>query len=300
MNNGLIYRDTGEIFFNNGNSIYINCFCESSEPHLHIHDFIEISYVASGTGIHILGDKEYEVCEGDLFLINYHIPHEFRSIASPRTSPLSVYNCVFKPDFINANLIDFKDFTDVIHYLSFRSIFSLESDNIDDIKIIGGENINLEAIFKKMLKEFTNQEEGYIELLRGYLIELLIKIFRSLKKSDKTENSMMSHHTKLIDQSIQYLKTNYSINVKLSDLASRSFLSPAYFCKLFKDYTGITISEYVQKLRIEEACNLLKLTDDKIIVITQKVGYKDIKHFNDVFKRLTGMTPSVYRKSHGR
>jgi AraC family L-rhamnose operon transcriptional activator RhaR len=186
----------------------------------------------------------------------------------------------------------------VINYLSFRSIFSLESDNIDDIKILGTENIEIEAIYKKMLEEFTNQEDGYIELLRVYLTELLIKIFRSFKKSSNTERNIIPHNDKLIEKSIQYLKENYSISAKLADLAAQSFLSPTYFCKLFKDYTGITVSEYVQKLRIEEACTLLKHTDNKIIVIAQKVGYKDIKHFNELFKKLTGMTPSVYKKSY--
>lgn len=299
MNNNSIYRDTGEQFFHNGNSIYVNLYCESSKPHLHVHDFIEISYVASGAGLHILGDRKYEVRKGDLFLINYHIPHEFRSIDSPMEPPLKVYNCVFKPDFLDGNLFDYKDFTDVIHYLSFRSIFSLEFD-VSDLKILGVENHAIEAIYKKMLEEFINQEDGYMELLRVYLIELLITIFRSLKKSYKTENSTMPHHAKMIEKSIKYLEANYTLNTKLTDLASQAFLSPTYFCKLFKDYTGTTISEYVQKLRIEEACNLLKHKDNKIITIAQEVGYKDIKHFNEVFKRLTGMTPSVYKKLYDR
>ncbi|WP_028530855.1 AraC family transcriptional regulator [Paenibacillus sp. HW567] len=300
MNNAVIYRDSGERFFNNGNSIFLNLFSESPEPHLHVHDFIEISYVASGSGIHILGDSKYEVCKGDLFLINYDIPHEFRSFASPAAPPLQVYNCVFKPDFIDVNLNDYKDFSDVIHYLSFRSVFSLGSDTMDDLKILGGENSAIEAMYKKMLVEFTNQEDGYIEMLRAYLMELLITIFRSLKKSDKTNNRTMSHHAKLIEQSIRHLKANYTISTKLNELASQSFLSPTYFCKLFKEHTGMTVSEYVQRLRIEEACNLLTHTDNKIIVVAEQVGYKDIKHFNEVFKKLTGQTPSVYKKLHER
>ncbi len=295
MNDNKFYRDTGESFFSNGNSIYINYINENTEPHLHVHDFIEISYVASGTGIHIIGDNQYDVRKGDLFLINYHIPHEFRSFPAPM-APLMVYNCVFKPDFIDMNLLDYKEFTDVIHYLSFRSIFALESENIEDIKILGVENYSLEAIYKKMLAEFTDKEEGYIELLRVYLIELLIKIFRSYKNSGTNTTTMMSHHAKMMEQSIQYLKLNYSVNTKLTDLAAQSFLSPTYFCKLFKDYAGMTISEYVQRLRIEEACNLLTASEDKVIVIAQKVGYNDIKHFNEVFKRLTGMTPREYKK----
>lgn len=296
MKNNYIYHDTGENLFSQGHSIFVNLYCESSEPHLHVHDFIEISYVASGTGIHIIGDKEYEVCKGDLFLINYHIPHEFRSLASPSALPLKVYNCVFKPDFIDVNLIDYKDFTDVIHYLSFRSIFSLDSESTCDVKILGGENTVLESIFKKMLDEYTNREDGSIELLRVYLIELLIKIFRLFKKSNNTESVTIMHHADMIKKSIQFLNANYSVNAKLTDLAAQSFLSPNYFCKLFKDYTGITVSEYIQKLRIDEACNLLTQTEDKIIMIAQKVGYRDIKYFNEVFKKYTGTTPSGFRK----
>lgn len=296
MNYASFYRDTGEQFFRHGHSIFLNYISESPKPHLHVHDFIEISYVASGTGIHILGDKTYEVGKGDLFLINYDVPHEFRSFDSPSAAPLEVYNCVFKPDFIDVNLIDYMDFSDVIHYLSFRSIFTIEADHVDDVKILGGGNSAIEAIYRKMLEEFTRQEEGYVELLRAYLIELLIHIFRVLKKSGKAGGAAMTHHAKLIEQSKQYLRANYALGAKLNELASQSFLSPTYFCKLFKDYTGTTISEYVQSLRIEEACQLLQHTDEKIIAIAQKVGYKDIKHFNEVFKKLTGMTPSSYRK----
>lgn len=297
MNQNLLYHDTGENFFSNGNSIYINYITEDTKPHLHVHDFIEISYVASGTGIHILDGRQYEVHKGDLFLINYHIPHEFRSVESPEALPLKVYNCVFKPDFIDVNLLDYKEFTDIIHYLSFRSIFSLDWAEMEDVKLLGGENTALEAIYKKMLEEFTKKEEGHIELLRVYLIELFILIFRSLKSSSKSENSTISHHSRLIEQSIQYLRDNYAAGAKLNDIASRSFLSPTYFCRIFKEYTGVTVSEYVQKIRIEEACNLLKNSDHKVILIAQMVGYKDIKHFNEIFKKITGMTPSSYKKS---
>jgi len=298
MNSDSKYYDTGETYFTNGNSIYINSFCESSKPHLHAHDFIEISYVASGSGIHILGNREYEVCTGDLFLINHNIPHEFRSLASSSASTLKVYNCVFKPDFIDIGLNDYKDFTDVIHYLSFRSIFPLESDSIDDIKLLGIENSAIEVIYKKMLVEFTNKEEGYIELLRVYLTELLIYIFRSLKKSSNAENSTISRHAKFIEKSMLYLRDNYSKYPNLNELAAQAFLSPTYFCKIFKDYTGITISEYNQKLKIDEACKKLRYTDNKILMIAHEVGYQDIKHFNEVFKKIVGMTPSAYKKLH--
>ncbi|SEU26134.1 AraC family transcriptional regulator [Paenibacillus sp. NFR01] len=300
MNDVPVYRDTGEHFFNHGDSIYMNYVSEPATPHRHEHDFIEISYVASGTGIHILGDKQYEVCAGDLFLINYHVPHEFRSLDDPGAAPLMVYNCVFKPDFIDVNLLDYREFADVIHYLSFHSIFALEAGHIDDLKILGGGNRLIESVYQKMLAEFTRQDDGYIELLRAYLIELLITIFRSLKKSSGQPAGALSPHAAWIEKSKQYLKANYAIGATLNELASQSFLSPTYFCRLFKDHTGMTISEYTQKLRIEEACHLLQSGGDKIIAVAEKVGYKDLKHFNEVFKKHTGITPGAYKKLLGR
>ncbi len=58
----------------------------------------------------------------------------------------------------------------------------------------------------------------------------------------------------------------------------------------------MTVFEYAQNIRIEEACKLLKTTDKKVIEIAMSVGYKDLKFFNKVFKRYTDTTPREYRK----
>jgi AraC family L-rhamnose operon transcriptional activator RhaR len=84
--------------------------------------------------------------------------------------------------------------------------------------------------------------------------------------------------------------------MKLEELSMLAFLSPSHFCRLFKEYTGLTVSEYTQRLRIEEACRLLKMSDKKVIDVAADVGYKDIKHFNQVFKKIIGKTPRDYRK----
>lgn len=78
----------------------------------------------------------------------------------------------------------------------------------------------------------------------------------------------------------------------------KSFISKNYFSTLFKETTGINFSDFVQKLRIDEACKLLKTTDMKVIDIAHEVGFNDIKFFYEVFKRVTSQTPGSYRNSH--
>lgn len=296
MTTVMSYYDTGERFFSKGEPIYINKAYEQVGSHLHAHDFIEIAYVMSGCGIHRIGEKEYAVSKGDLFIINYDIPHEFRSLADRSKPQLVVYNCIFRPEFLDYTLVNCKDFYEVTHHFLFQALLINETSQYKDIKLIDSETTDIEELYEKMYLEYQIKEEGYIEILRAYVIELLITIFRSFRKNKSLDNKGDLQRRKLIDKVIRYMKDNYSKELKLEDLSTIAFLSPNYFSKLFKESTSMTLSEYIQKIRIEEACKLLLDTDKKIIDVAYDVGYKDIKFFNQLFKKIVGKTPGEYRK----
>jgi len=295
----LKYYNDGSGLFRPGESVYINKVTEKSKSHLHAHDFIEIAYVASGEGIHRIGDKEYSVSRGDLFIINYDVPHEFRSFPEPEKPGLVVYNCIFKPEFIDYTLINCNDFYDITHHFLFQSLFPYEDEEPDRIKISPDECDEIENLYGKMLMEYTQMKAGYIEIIRAYTIELLVTIFRLLKARSNVEDKITVKRKQMIENVMRYLKENYNKNLKLEDLAMMYFFSRSYFCKLFREVTGMTVSEYIQKIRIQEACRLLRQTRKTVLEILQLVGYKDIKFFNNVFKRNTGETPGNYRKKYG-
>ena len=69
-----------------------------------------------------------------------------------------------------------------------------------------------------------------------------------------------------------------------------------YISRKFKQETGITFREYLQKIRIEKSCVLLAGSDLRISEIASAVGYDDIKFFNSMFKKLVMMSPREYRK----
>ena len=275
--------------------IYINKAYEQPESHRHAHDFIEIAYVVSGKGIHRLGEKEYAVSKGDLFIINYDIPHEFRSLPNPHEPPLYVHNCVFRPEFLDAALINTRDFSAITRHLLFRSLFPEELEARADIHLLDKDNREIEAVFAKMFREYQIKDAGYLELLRAYLIELLILVFRLCRHQSHLENRLEIQRDQLIQKVIQHMKDHYSEEIKLEELSALAFLSRNYFCKLFKSVIGMTVSEYAQTIRIEEACRLLRESNKKVIDIALEVGYRDIKFFNQVFKRITGKTPGEYR-----
>ena len=82
----------------------------------------------------------------------------------------------------------------------------------------------------------------------------------------------------------------------LADIAARFCLHPNYFSSLFKKQLNITVREYILRLRIQKAKELMADPDLKLIDIALSVGYQDAAHFNRAFKNVTGRTPSQYRE----
>lgn len=276
--------------------VYINKSTELEQycGIMHKHDFIEIAYVISGKGIHIVGNYEYEVSKGDLFVINYDMKHGFFADNNNEDSPV-VYNCAFMPEFLDASLFDSKHFENITSSFLFESLFPDDYKPAPDLHLKDAAFHEIGSIFSKMYSEYKFKQKGYLDIIRAYLIELIIKIFRYKDREDTKNHSIKNKQ--LVDSAIKYLKENYNSDIKLEDMAMRSFVSKNYFSKLFKETTGINFSDFVQKLRIDGACNLLKTTDMNVTDIAYEVGFNDIKFFYEVFKKITSKTPGQYRNS---
>jgi two-component system, response regulator YesN len=102
----------------------------------------------------------------------------------------------------------------------------------------------------------------------------------------------------LIQQAKQYIQERYQLNVKASEVAESLFITPNYFSILFRKETGLSFSEYLNKLRIDKAKELLSETPNRVFEIAEFVGYREYKYFVHVFKKHTGVTPTDYRRLH--
>ena len=100
----------------------------------------------------------------------------------------------------------------------------------------------------------------------------------------------------VIEQIQMYIRDNYRTGVSMKDISEKFYINPSYFSQLFKKKTGMLYQDYLIHLRVARAKVLLRTTNMKIYEICEDVGYKDIKHFNQVFERDAGVKPSEYRK----
>ncbi len=97
----------------------------------------------------------------------------------------------------------------------------------------------------------------------------------------------------------KYVQEHFQEPITLDDVSAVAGFSPSYFSIVFKKEVGEGFARYLSSLRIERAKELLRETNYPVVVICQKVGYSDVKHFVETFRKSTGLNPAQYRKLFG-
>ena len=254
---------------------------------LHNHDFLEMVYVTKGKALHTLNNKKTMVEKGDYFIIDYNAFHQYNTVDNVK---FEIINVLFKPEIIDKTLVHCYSFQDLINHYLIR--FSHKTLEYSPTNIIYHDDDNLiYALIEKLQYEFDKKSPGYIELMRCYLIEIIINTMRRISKENA--NILYNDYSKYI---IEYVEENYMKPITLTQISAKLNFSLPYMCKRFKNDVGVSFNQYLQKKRIEQSCRLISNTNKKISEIATLVGYSDIKFFNQVFKKHLKMTPRDYKK----
>lgn len=107
-------------------------------------------------------------------------------------------------------------------------------------------------------------------------------------------NSNLKRHT-VINRATALIESHFNDKITQNSIANDVYLSPSYFSKLFKDVTGYKFNEYVNRIRIEKAKEMLEKSFITIDEVYRKVGFENRSYFGKVFRNLTGMTPKQYK-----
>lgn len=257
--------------------VYLN---SSFEKHyagaalLHSHmDFIEISYVHSGIGIATLNNTKRILQKGDIICTQVGDRH-----ANYPLSSFTVYNCLVSSTLLSHKHLFYEPVVSENGRLNLPSFSTPQGSTL----------LQIENLFKAMLSEHSQKEPGYEDMLIYHLNELFVYLHRTSQNKGSKQ-----HHT--ISLLLDYIAANYK-DISLTKLAEHSSYTATYLSRLFHKSMGVNFTEYVNRIRIDEAIKLIIQSDHSIEEISHMVGFDSKLHFYEVFKKHVGLTPGSLRK----
>lgn len=252
----------------------------------HAHEGVEFLYIHEGSGRLILEDRQYTLYPRSLVffqpyqlhLIQYDKPY-LRSIIKVKPSLLEQYASTF-PD-----LSDFCSF--IVNSKVGQQVFQLDGPEDAELTF----QLKLLKDTLQIVPRNDSNELFHLSFL-NLLSYLKTRVFHTVNCSENIYNPRHTHHVETIQQWVaQHFRKPFDLNKLATDL----HLSASYLSNLFKQCTGMTITEYITKKRLDEACLQLQTTTLPMDQVGKNSGFSNAAYFSRSFKKHFGLTPLQFR-----
>jgi AraC-type DNA-binding domain-containing proteins len=238
----------------------------------------KIYFPVDGSSRIFSGGQWYDLKSGNIYFINGFM--------------LDKYNC--------------DDFMDVywLHFIPESQFLSIYINNLRPVFSWGHDsfpNMNFKKI-PLLFDEPYSKENRLLEVsslsLNCYINSIVLLLLSDMSEKQNTGSSNISYDLYLkLEPAINFINDNYDKNLKLDDIAQKTFLNPIYFLRQFKKCFSMTPNNYLNMIRLKEACRLLIKTDIPVKEIAEKTGFSNQFYFSKVFKSHYHKTPLEYRNT---
>jgi AraC-like DNA-binding protein len=254
----------------------------------HLHDRYELVYVYGGKGTFFLNRTFYDMSEGDLFMIPGNTIH--RAFPAPE-DPVTSTALFFSPSLVQLSPLG-ESYSNLHCYDMARKTKRYKLPVPADLRRL------VETELANMQDELQSKRLGYRHAVCMHLHSILLCAGRlSAQGYDGADATGIQVGPEWMQPILQYIDLHHTEpGLSLSGLAARVAVSAAHFSRVFKQLTGMNVTDYVNAKRIVTAKELLVATPNGIEHIAEQCGYESLPHFHRLFKKLTGTTPGAYRR----
>lgn len=261
------------------------------EEDWHFHKELELIFFLESTGTRYVGNSIGHFDAGDLYLIGSNLPHLFKNnteyyVNKDNTKSVDVIIIKFKPDFLGDIFSKLTELQKIKHLLeiSKRGLkFKIEQDDF----------------LHQLLLNLSQSKEALSLIKLLEVLDLLSKREKFDFLCDEIQAAFFRKEEKQkIAKIISYLTTNFDKKIELEEISSIAHMTPNSFCRYFKKQTHKSFSQYLNEIRIMNACKLLIEGKLQITTICYQSGFNTITNFNRQFKSLMKMTPSEYKSKY--
>lgn len=264
----------------NGNDGYIYRFCtsDSGEYSSHIHGCYEFIYITEGCCIYTIEGRDYFVMSGDMIFTR---PGELHSFTFPD-------ECTFSRHFLHV-------YPDFIAKVTGLTEAFYVGENIDKCFISSDivEKYDLNKIFDTLIRYSDYEKPETSIIAYSCAVEIMAKIMMIMREEDMQRQTVAKNANTY--KIMQYIDAHFGENISLDDIAGNIRLSKFHISHMFKKDVGMTISTYINMIRITKAKNLI-LKGQNSGTVFHKCGFNDYSSFYRSFVKFVGMSPDSFKK----
>lgn len=251
--------------------------------HTHI-DFSELVIVLDGQAINVVGEEQFPVEKGDVFVMGKGSSHGYLEARD-----FKICNIMFDFDsLLNANY-------DVKELEGFHALFLLDPLAPDGfksrLKLSPEKFREIKKTVLAALEEYEGGSPARQSMLFAYFMQIVVTLSRLYGMSP------MQKETAGVAAAAAYIERHFNENITLERLLEISHYSQRHFIRLFSECYNISPHKYLQNIRMKHACLLLEQTNKPITEIAASCGFNDSNFFTRTFKKQMIMTPTEYRKN---
>lgn len=261
---------------------------------------LRVVLVQRGTGILSIDERRLSIIAPAIICIN-----EKENISMEDKVDWVAKAIYFHPMYINGKLtfdnIREKDEIDLItnrqDTFLFRPFMRKDKDYVGLLNVDSITMNRIAALFDCMRHEIEEQSHHtWSCCARSYFLELLFALIKVYEAPESKSDSSIQNSSDLVNNVVLYISSNYGKRITVSELCSMFSTNKTTLQKQFTRATGQSVIAYLMALRVKLATLMLSDTSITISQIAERLGFSDSTHFNRTFHKLTGYSPTQYRK----
>lgn len=258
-------------------------YCEPGyQINEHNQKVFEISYIVSGEGTFTTNGVDYHVKANQIYINSIN---ELHAINVNKGVPLRFFYLGF--DFNEKHLND-----DILKLKEFYS-------NISFPVLKDGKNLT--EPFINILYELYDKRALSLEMIDAYICQIIVSTYRMSTATARHPNFCVNSDDSsgsIVYSVVRYIDENFRNITKCADISKMLGYSYTYLAHKFKEKMGMTIGNYIIQKKIDEAKSLLTIRRMNMTQVSDNLNYLSVQAFSNSFKKVVGISPSEYIKSH--
>ncbi len=257
----------------------------------HRHQFAELVIVTAGTGLHCIKSEEYPVGAGDVFVINDNSPHEYKEMKD-----LGLINILYDSNELGMKNWDVRALPGYHAMFTFEPTYRRKHKFESRLRLSIQELSHVKSIVESLEKELEKQEPGFRLMARSTFAQLVCYLSRCYGQSREESSRALLR----IGKAISHIEENINQDIDLDALAKIAHMSRRNFTRAFRNAMGRSPIEHLIHLRVAHAMDLLDHSELNITEAGFQSGFTDSNYFSRQFRKVTGISPTEYRKTQSK